>query len=48
MKKTSIALDEKTKSELNSLDFVRKQTYKQIIKYLIDFYNKNKRDNKNE
>lgn len=41
---TSIRIDTNTKSELNCLDFVQKQTYQQIIRYLINFYKQHKEE----
>jgi len=39
-KDTTIRISQKTKKRLNSLDFVKKQSYDFIINYLVDFYKK--------
>ena len=37
---TTIRIHNKTKSKLEKLDFVKKQTYDEILNYLIEYYNK--------
>lgn len=41
-KSTTIRIDESTKEKLESLDFVRKHTFDEIILELIKFYGKKK------
>ena len=41
-KTTTIRIEQTTKKEIENLDFVRKDTYSQILSKLIKFYNKNK------
>ena len=41
-KTTTIRIDESIKEELVNLDFVRKDTYNQILLKLIESYNKHK------
>ena len=43
---TTIRIDESIKEELANLDFVKKDTYNQILSKLIEFYNKNKKGSK--
>ena len=42
-KTTTIRIDLKTKEKIENLDFVRKDTYNQILLKLIEFYNKKKK-----
>ena len=42
-KSTTIRIDESIKEELTNLDFVKKDTYNQILSKLIEFYEKNKK-----
>jgi len=39
---TTIRIEKSIKEELENLDFVRKNTYNQILSKLMEFYNKNK------
>lgn len=41
-KSTTIRINESTKEKLETLDFVRKHTFDDILSELIDFYEKNK------
>ena len=43
---TAIRIDESIKEELANLDFVKKDTYNQILSKLIEFYNENKKGGK--
>ena len=43
---TTIRIDESIKEELANLDFIKKDTYNQILSKLIEFYNKNKKGKK--
>jgi hypothetical protein len=43
---TTIRIEKSIKDELENLDFVRKDTYNQILLKLIEFYKKHKKDNK--
>jgi hypothetical protein len=45
---TTIRIEKSIKEELENLDFVKKDTYNQILFKLIEFYNKNKKGDKNE
>ena len=40
---TTIRIEKSIKEELENLDFVRKDTFNQILSKLISFYNKNKK-----
>jgi len=40
---TTIRIEKSIKEELENLDFVRKDTYNQILSKLIGFYNKHKK-----
>lgn len=40
MKITTIKLSQKTRDKLASLDFVRKQSFDEIVTYLIEIYEK--------
>lgn len=42
-KSTTIRIDRATKEKVENLDFVRKDTYDQILLKLMDFYEKNKK-----
>ena len=42
-KTTTIRIEQKTKEKIENLDFVRKDTYNQILLKLIEFYNKHKK-----
>lgn len=42
-KSTTIRINKPTKERLENLDFVRKDTYDEILAKLIDFYEKKKR-----
>jgi hypothetical protein len=42
-KSTTVRIDQKTKDNLENLDFVKKDTFDSIINKLIDFYDKNKK-----
>ena len=39
---TTIRIEQKTKEQIENLDFVRKDTYNQILLKLIEFYNEQK------
>jgi len=39
-KTTTIRIEQETKEKIENLDFVRKDTYNQILLKLIEFYNK--------
>jgi len=41
-KSTTIRINEPTKEKLETLDFVRKHTFDDILTELMDFYEKNK------
>ena len=41
-KTTTIRIEQETKEKIENLDFVRKDTYNQILLKLIEFYNKHK------
>jgi len=41
-KSTTIRIEQTTKEQIENLDFVRKDTYNQILLKLIEFYNKHK------
>ncbi len=43
---TTIRIEESIKEELANLDFVKKDTYNQILSKLIEFYNENKKRGK--
>lgn len=45
-KSTTIRVSASTKERLENLDFVRKDTFDEILSKLIEFYEKNKRKNK--
>jgi len=45
---TTIRIEKSIKEELENLDFVRKNTFNEILSTLIEFYNKNKKGAKNE
>ena len=45
-KSTTIRIEQETKEKIENLDFVRKDTYNQILLKLIEFYNKHKKENK--
>ena len=42
-KSTTIRINKSTKEQLENLDFVRKDTYNEILEKLISFYEKKKR-----
>jgi len=42
-KSTTIRINQDTKEKIENLDFVRKDTFDQILNKLIDFYEKNKK-----
>jgi len=42
-KTTTIRIEQETKEKIENLDFVRKDTYNQILIKLIEFYNKHKK-----
>ncbi len=42
-KSTTIRINQDTKEKIENLDFVRKDTFDQILSKLIEFYEKNKR-----
>ena len=42
-KSTTVRIDQKTKDNLENLDFVKKDTFDSIINKLIEFYDKNKK-----
>jgi len=42
-KTTTIRVEQATKEKIRDLDFVRKDTYDQILLKLIEFYNKQKK-----
>lgn len=42
-KSTTIRINESVKKELENLDFVKKDTFNQILTKLIEFYNENKK-----
>ena len=42
IKTTTIRIEQETKEKIENLDFVRKDTYNQILLKLIKFYNKHK------
>lgn len=46
-KSTTIRINQSTKERIENLDFVRKDTFDQILSKLIEFYEKNKKRNKN-
>ena len=46
IKTTTIRIEQETKEKIENLDFVRKDTYNQILLKLIEFYNKHKKENK--
>jgi len=41
IKSTTIRIEQSTKEEIENLDFVRKDTYNQILLKLINFYKNN-------
>jgi hypothetical protein len=45
---TTIRISKETKEKIENLDFVRKDTFDQILNKLISFYEKNKKVTKNE
>jgi len=42
-KSTTIRINQSTKEKIENLDFVRKDTFDQILLKLIEFYEKNKK-----
>ena len=42
-KSTTIRINQSTKEQIEGLDFVRKDTFDEIILKLIEFYEKNKK-----
>ena len=42
-KSTTIRIEKETKEKIENLDFVRKDTYNQILLKLIEFYEENKK-----
>ncbi|HRZ85932.1 MAG TPA: hypothetical protein P5277_04090 [Candidatus Paceibacterota bacterium] len=45
-KSTTIRISSSTKEKIENLDFVRKDTFDEILLKLIDFYEKNKKNMK--
>ena len=43
-KSTTIRIEQETKEKIENLDFVRKDTYNQILLKLIKFYEENKNE----
>jgi geranylgeranyl pyrophosphate synthase len=43
IKTTTIRIEQTTKEKIENLDFVRKNTYNEILLKLIEFYNKHKK-----